>query len=94
MAFIVLLLSIQAMAGADDDYQKILARGWSCKNLGDWDGAIAEFTHAIEIDKKNVEAYYQRGVVWWDCKNDSDQAISDFSKAIELNTAQPADHLL
>jgi hypothetical protein len=56
--------------------------------------SMAKKSRSISLSSYNVEAYYQRGVVWWDCKNDSDQAISDFSKAIELNTAQPADHLL
>jgi hypothetical protein len=61
--FIVLLSSIQAMAGAaDDEYLKFIAGGDSREKKSDYDGAIAEYTHAIELDKLNAKAYYLRGI--------------------------------
>ncbi len=46
--------------------------------------AIAEFTKAIEIDRKCVKAYLNRAM----CYNETGQpkrAVADFSKAIELD---------
>src|SRR5262249_7127943 len=60
------------------------ARGFN----GDVNGAIADFTRAIELDGKSVAAYYNRGIARLE-KGDYDGAISDLNRAIELspNTA-------
>jgi tetratricopeptide (TPR) repeat protein len=52
----------------------------------DWDGAIADFTNAIELDPKSAEAYDDRGKAR---VGDWDGAIADFTKAIELNPENP-----
>ncbi len=48
------------------------------------DKAIADFTKAIEKNPRFAEAYYFRGLVYYD-KGQYDKAISDFTKAIEIN---------
>ncbi len=50
----------------------------------DYDGAIAEFTQAVESNPKSEGAYWGRGTAYH-IKGDYDRAIQDFNKAIELN---------
>src|SRR4030066_195218 len=50
----------------------------------DYDGAIAEFTKAIESNPKSEGAYWGRGSAYH-IKGDYDRAIQDYNKAIELN---------
>ena len=50
----------------------------------DWDGAIAEFSKAIELAPTDTRAYNTRGMAKKN-KGDLDGAIADFSKAIELD---------
>ena len=45
--------------------------------------AIADFTKAIELDPKKVQAYYNRGIAYNDLKKYA-EAIADFTKTIEL----------
>jgi len=51
---------------------------------GDLDGAIADYSHSIELAPKNPYAYFNRGNVKSD-KGDDDGAIADFDRALELN---------
>jgi tetratricopeptide (TPR) repeat protein len=48
------------------------------------DKAIADYTKAIELDSKFVQAYDGRGSAWF-IKGDYDKAIADFTKAIEID---------
>src|SRR6266540_2815264 len=59
-------------------------RGMAKHKNGDFDGAIADFTHAIELNPKFSEAYYNRGLAK-DQKGDLDGAISDYNRGIDLN---------
>jgi len=56
-------------------------------NKGDYDGAIACFTQAIEINPQFAGAYYGRGVARA-AKGDYDGAITDYSKYLEISPAQ------
>ncbi|MFH1227874.1 MAG: tetratricopeptide repeat protein [Planctomycetota bacterium] len=76
-------------------------RGSAYANNNDFDQAIANFNKAIELNPKYATAYYNRGLVYqnidraitfltklgsaYDDKGDLDQAIADYTKAIELN---------
>jgi hypothetical protein len=71
---LLIMLSFAALLGADPQpaattdptvkpaWASAMDRADSRLKLGDWDGAIAEFTHAIEIDSQNADAYIQRGI--------------------------------
>ena len=59
-------------------------RGMARKAKGDLDGAIADYTKAIEIDPRDAHAYYNRGIAR-DDKGDHDGAIVDYTKAIEID---------
>lgn len=61
-----------------------LHRGMAWNGKGDYDKAIADFTKAIEIEPKDLLAYWSRGVAW-NGKGDYDKAIADFTKAIEID---------
>lgn len=84
-----LVTDITALSACD--YLEFIANGESRANLRDFDGAIAEFNHAIEIDTLNPAAFFQRGKAKRDKalaeKNDKefDESIADFSRAIALD---------
>jgi tetratricopeptide (TPR) repeat protein len=51
---------------------------------GEYDLAISEFNKALEINPRDANAYYNRGLAYWH-EGKFDQAILDYSKAIEIN---------
>ena len=51
---------------------------------GQYDQAIADFTNALEINPKYVDAYINRGIAHAN-KGEYDQAISDYTKALEID---------
>ena len=60
-----------------------VSSGIEKRKVGDYDGAIADFDHAIEIDPQNVGAFVNRAV----CKQDKDDhpgAIADWDRALQL----------
>ena len=63
-------------------------RGVEEGKKGRFDQAIADFTKAIEINPRLVEAYIHRGVAY-NQKGQIDQAISDFNKVLEINPRNP-----
>ena len=52
--------------------------------LGQTDRAIEAYSHAIELNPNDADAYNNRGVVYRG-KGDYDRAIADYNKAIQLN---------
>jgi tetratricopeptide (TPR) repeat protein len=57
-------------------------RGNAYSLKGDRDGAIADFTRALELDAR-AEIYHARGDVFIE-RNDYDQGIADYTKALAL----------
>lgn len=53
-------------------------------SLNDFEGAISDYSKAIELNSKNAKAYCNRDSAKDEVK-DSEGAILDFNKAIELN---------
>jgi len=53
------------------------------------DGAIADFTRAIELNPKDDAPYYDRAQAKW-LKKDAAGAIADYTRAIELGSQNPA----
>ncbi len=51
--------------------------------LGDREGAIKDFTHAIRMEPGNATLYNQRGSCWEE-EGDMERAMRDYNKAIEL----------
>ena len=50
---------------------------------GDYDGAISDYTKAIESDPNYVSAWCNRGFVWRD-EGGYDRAIDDFRKGFVM----------
>ena len=52
--------------------------------LNNYGQAIRDFDTCIQLDPKEIKAYYYRGICYLKLKNYR-QAIQDYTKAIELN---------
>jgi len=63
---------------------KFNKRGIAYAKTGHYDQAISDFNRALELNPKDVKAYYNRGLAYYQ-KGEYDQAISDFNKALEIN---------
>ena len=61
-----------------------IKRGNAYCYVGEYDKAIADYDHAIDLEPNYAKAYYHRGNAYRD-KVDFDQAIADYTKAIERN---------
>jgi tetratricopeptide (TPR) repeat protein/predicted aspartyl protease len=60
-------------------------RGTAFAARRDYEHAIADLTHACELEPKEPEYFYQRGVVYRDNKQ-IDLAAADFDRALELKS--------
>ena len=58
--------------------------GLSHRSRGEYNLAITNYTHAIELNPNFVDAYNNRGFVYNKIE-DYDRAIADYTRAIELN---------
>lgn len=65
-----LALLLYSIPTNSEGYNK---RGLQRQKLGDLEGAIADFSRAIEIDDEYADAYLNRGICW--------QKLGDFQKA-------------
>ncbi|MEH2320542.1 tetratricopeptide repeat protein [Nostoc sp.] len=60
-------------------------RGNARSDLGDFEGAIEDYTQAIQINPNYVDAYYNRGNARSDL-GDFEGAIEDYTQAIQINS--------
>jgi len=73
----------------DESVVDLVNRGIEKGKDGDLDGAIADFTRAIELDPKDDAPYYNRAQAKR-LKKDSAGAIADYTQAIQLGSTNPA----
>jgi lipoprotein NlpI len=64
--------------------QDLLASARGKQAKGDLDGAIADYSRSLELDPKNVSAYFDRGNAKG-AKGDLDGAIADYNSTLELD---------
>jgi tetratricopeptide (TPR) repeat protein len=82
LLMIVLLAASQACTPNDaKDYYN---RGNAYAKKGQHDQAITDYTMALEIDSKFIDAYIGRGLAYYR-KGQHDQAITDYTMALEIN---------
>src|SRR5215510_8125917 len=83
--FVTLSLSVVPSAGiAQTSAVDYFNRGVAKKAKGDFEGAIADYNLAIELDPKYSAAYFHRGIAK-QAKGDLKGAIGDINGAIERN---------
>jgi tetratricopeptide (TPR) repeat protein len=93
MKYLLLVLSIFVVAAAPSSGQTPeSAKTLVDTCLGqfkqkDWSGAMASCSKAIELDPKSLDAYIYRAIIFETVMNDLDRAISDYDKAIALNSS-------
>ncbi|BAY43874.1 serine/threonine protein kinase [Scytonema sp. HK-05] len=84
--------SQQNQQAANEDYQKAAElyqkRGLKKYNNKEYDGAIADFNEAIELNRNYAEAYYWRASVYGQ-KGNHQQALDDFNQVIRLEPDNP-----
>ena len=71
-----------ASTGAHENATALNQQGLAKENLGDWEGAMADYNQAIRLNPRNAIAYFNRARVKE--KKDLDGAIADFNQAISL----------
>lgn len=77
---IIVVVGAHGCKEAKDYYNRGIAR----LEKGEHDGAILDFTKAIEKNPRFANAYFYRGRAYLG-KGEFDQAISDLNKAIEID---------
>jgi tetratricopeptide (TPR) repeat protein len=73
----------------DKEATEEYSRGVARHQAGDMAGAIAAYTHAIELDPKYADAYYNRGVAYIRQK-DYTAAAADFTRKLEISPSDDA----
>jgi Tfp pilus assembly protein PilF len=59
-------------------------RGWSYNKINEFDKAIYDFSKAVEIDPKNADAWYWKGIIHVKL-NEIDLAAHSYKKAIKYS---------
>jgi len=84
LALLAVVLACGSSTDNADKAKQLINEGVARYEKGDLDGAIADYTKAIELDPRNAAAYNNRGAARKN-KGDVDGAIADYDKAIELD---------
>ena len=77
-----MLFSVPSLYGQDAAFY--LKQGEIWFNKRNYNRAIADYTRALKIDSRSVDAYLARGLAWEGIGNYA-MSIPDYTKAIELN---------
>ncbi len=76
--------SAQQKQDEPKDAKFYIGRGIAYAEKGQLDQAIDDFTKALGIDAKSIDAYYNRGIAYV-YKGRYDWAVDDFSKVLEID---------
>ena len=74
-------MAIDQYPNCESAYYK---RGIGYMKAENYDRAIADFTKVIKMNPNNVNAYFNRALMYENGKGDHDQAIADYNKIIAL----------
>jgi tetratricopeptide (TPR) repeat protein len=91
--YIVIVTKLQTLSDSlqsePDNVTLLVQRGNVYMQLGDYDPAMDDFNHVIELDPQNAEAYYARGSIYGVFQQDYEAAFADFDRAIALDPDFP-----
>jgi tetratricopeptide (TPR) repeat protein len=73
----------QASSSADAKAEEFMTQGAEKFRKGEYKGAIADYTEAIQLKPKDALAYYNRGLAHSGLKDDKG-AVDDYTQAIKL----------
>jgi len=83
MVFTLLLSPALVRAQSPQTGSDYVNRGNIRFEAGDFDGAIADYTEAIELNAADSVAYYNRGIARGR-QGDHSRAIEDYTRAIQI----------
>lgn len=81
---LLVLLTWSSLSAAGPANNAFFDRAFDKQKKGDFAGAIADYTWAIDLDPKNARAYNNRGEARRH-RGDVEGAIADFTRAIEID---------
>lgn len=82
---IIIILLFLTSLSYSQTAEEYFQRGVSKVNLENYQGAIADYSKAIEINPKFSDAYYNRGYLKNNLEEDYEAAITDYTMAITLS---------
>lgn len=74
--------------GCRNDTREIVDSGYAKNNIGDYNGAIADYTNAIAINPKDADAYYLRGLVKITSLGQKESGCLDLVKSRDLGQTE------
>jgi tetratricopeptide (TPR) repeat protein len=74
-----------------DDVEHHFELGFTLQNIGDLEGAIAEYRTALRLNPNHANAHYNLGVVL-QSKRDLEGAIAEYRAALRLNPSHATAH--
>lgn len=77
----------QCIGSGPNDARLFILRGRSRNKLGDYPGAISDYTLAIKLEPDNPAAYFYRGAARFSLGNDT-AAILDYSYALQKKSME------
>ena len=83
-AICLLLVTAMLFSSCEDPAKEHMIKGNGYFGQSQWDEAITEYSKAIELNPRLVEAYENRGMAYENGK-DPDKAIIDYTKVVELD---------
>ncbi|MBI5056235.1 MAG: tetratricopeptide repeat protein [Nitrospirae bacterium] len=78
-----LIITIPLLNGCSEE-NYLISRGNRENRDGNYESAIKIYDMALEINPRNADIYYNRGVAWFKMGK-LDNAIVDYTKALEIN---------
>jgi tetratricopeptide (TPR) repeat protein len=77
-------LTVMVEVGQITSESIFLKKGNAKFDKGDYQGAIDYYNQAIDFNRYNAVAYYNRGFAHWK-SNEAQKALADYDRAIKLN---------
>src|SRR5438132_8467712 len=84
-------ISTQDVSTYRDDLEHHFELGFALQNIGDLEGAVAEYRAALRLNRSHANAHYNLGVVL-QSKRDLEGAITEYHTALRLKPSHANAH--